>query len=159
MRSMVVLASMVLVVGTLAAQDDQRADPEPATTTPANVENLVLHGEFAVLLLKVVWTEGPLPPADEALRRVQDLELVPGEWGVFGFLRHGELADVLQKFGAVYVPAEDDEYATRPFVEALLRRELDKLRDYLATRMGHGFSLSHVMDEGVDRAVSPSEFQ
>ena len=66
---------------------------------------------------------------------------------------------MLQKFGVLYVPAEDQEYATRPFVEAMLRRELDKLRDYLATRMGHGFSLSHVMDEGVDRAVSPSEFQ
>jgi len=40
----------------------------------------------------------------------------------------------------------------------LLRREITRLRDYLARRMGHGISVNHILDQGVDRAVSPSHF-
>ncbi len=162
------VVTLMAALPVVSAQEAPAADPPgdraPSAVerpqTPPNVEELVLHGEFAVLLLKVVWSDGPLPPADEALQRVQELELVPRDWGVFGFLTHGELADVLEKLGVMTgIPVEEDTYATRPYVEAVLRRDLAQLRDYMAKRMGHGFSLSHVMDEGVDRAVSASSFQ
>ena len=56
------------------------------------------------------------------------------------------------------MPADRDKPVSQPFAEAMLRRELTRLRDYLARRMGHGISINHILDQGVDRAVSPSRF-
>jgi len=119
----------------------------------------ITHGEFAVLLLRAgAGFTGEVPPPEAALASVKELGMVPEEWTLDGPLTHGELADVLGRMGVSYVPSDRDAYASTAFVEALLRRELSKLRDYLATRLGHGFSVNHVLDQGVDRAVSPSQF-
>jgi hypothetical protein len=125
----------------------------------ADEENAMSHGDFAVLLLKAAlgYTD-TIPDPETALEKVKQLGLVPPEWVASDGLTHGELAEVLQRFGVVYVPTDRDDPASTPYVEALIRRELSKLRDYLANRLGHGFSVNHVMDRGVDRAVSPSTF-
>jgi hypothetical protein len=65
---------------------------------------------------------------------------------------------VLGQLGVEYFPADRDAPVSQSYAEALLRRELTRLRDYLARRMGHGFSTNHILDQGVDRAVSPSHF-
>jgi hypothetical protein len=132
----------------------------PAIGNPASAdENAMSHGDFAVLLLKAAlgYTD-TIPDPETALEKVKQLGLVPEEWDVSGGLTHGELAEVLQRFGVVYVPTDRDDPASTPYVEALIRRELSKLRDYFANRLGHGFSVNHVMDRRVDRAVSPSTF-
>lgn len=128
-------------------------------TAATDEENAMSHGDFAVLLLKAAlgYTD-TIPDPETALDKVKQLGLVPPEWVASEGLTHGELAEVLQRFGVVYVPTDRDDPASTPYVEALIRRELSKLRDYLANRLGHGFSVNHVMDRGVDRAVSPSTF-
>lgn len=144
MRRLTSVMCVVALLGAVAAAADDEA---------------ITHGEFAVLLLRAgAGFTGEVPQADAALATVKEHGLVPEEWTLDGPLTHGELADVLGLMGVSYVPAERDALAPRPFVEALLRRELSKLRDYLATRLGHGFSVNHVLDQGVDRAVSPSRF-
>ena len=119
----------------------------------------ITHGQFAVLLLKAAagYTD-TLPVEADALDLVKRYELVPADWQVDDVLTQGELADVLEQFGVVHVPADRDAPVSQPYAEAILRRELTRLRDYLARRMGHGISLSHTLDLGVDRAVSPSRF-
>jgi len=121
--------------------------------------NLIPHGDFAVLLLKAAlgYTD-TLPDPETALELVKGYGLVAEDWQVDTGLTHGELAEVLQRFGVVYLPADVDQPASQPYVEAMLRRELSRLRDYLARRLGHGFSVNHVLDQGVDRAVSSSTF-
>jgi len=122
-------------------------------------EEAISHGDFAVLLLKAAlgYTD-TLPDPETALELVKGYGLVAEDWQVDTGLTHGELAEVLQRFGVVYLPADVDQPASRPYVEAMLRRELSRLRDYLARRLGHGFSVNHVLDQGVDRAVSSSTF-
>jgi hypothetical protein len=146
-----IVAFLCLVSLSLQAQED----------APVAAENAITHGEFAVLLLKA--TLGSLldtePEPEDALTRVQILGLVPATWSASGSLTHGELADVLDRLGIVYLPTTPNAPASRPFVEAFLRRELGKLRDYMATRLGLGFSVTHVRDQGIDRAVSPSQFE
>ncbi len=136
----------------------------PAAAPPAEqqsaAERPITHGELALLLLQALGTKADqdYTPA-AALVEVQRLELVPQSWQVDDLLTQGEFADVLQQIGAHYVPSDREELASAAFVEAMLRRELGRLRDYLARRMGHGSSLGHLMDEGVDRGVvSPSDF-
>ena len=145
MRFVTVLGAAVLAIG-LAV---------PAAAD----ENAITHGEFAVLLLQAsAGFTGEVPEADAALRSMQELELVPESWTLEGTLTHGELADVLGRFGASYVPADRGAPVSRSFAKALLRRELSMLREHLATKLGHGFSINHILDMGVDRAVSPSTF-
>jgi hypothetical protein len=99
-------------------------------------DELINHGEFAILLLKVAAFQEDSPGPAEALDRVKRLELVPADWVVEDYLTHGEFADVLLAMGVMYVPNDRDERASREFVEALLRRELWKLRDYLIAFYG-----------------------
>ncbi len=122
-------------------------------------DTAISYGDFAVLLLKAAlgYTD-TIPDPVTALEKVKQLGLVPSAWQADGQLTHGELADVMLQFGVLYLPVDRDAPASAPYVEALLRRELTKLRDYLAYRMGHGFSVNHVLDLGIDRAVSPSDF-
>jgi len=140
----VLICAWLLLAAAAAAADDDEA---------------MTHGEFAVVLLRAgAGFTGEVAQPEAALALVKELGMVPEEWTAEGPLTHGELADVIGRMGVSYVPADRDEYASPPFVEALLRRQLSRLRDYLATRLGHGFSVNHVLDQGVDRAVSPSNF-
>jgi hypothetical protein len=147
MKTTVFCALFVMMSVAIGAQD-----VEPASTGD------ISHGEFAVLLLKaaqgVEWINNP----EVALEKVKEYDLVSETWELETVLTHGELSEVLARFGAVYVPANADDPVSQAFAEVIVRRELSKLRDYLARRMGHGFSTAHVLDEGVDRAVSPSGF-
>jgi hypothetical protein len=144
MRHLAVFCAVMLLVGFVCAQEGND-----------DSQNLT-KGDFAILILKVIDTKPgvDVSPVD-ALMEVKRLGLAPEEWLAVDILTHGDLADVLDRFGANYQPADRDEPAGRAFTEALLRRELGKLKDYLARRTGHGVSVSHVLDEGVDRAVSP----
>jgi hypothetical protein len=119
----------------------------------------ITHGQFAVLLLKAAagYTD-TLPDELTALEQMKGYGLVPEDWLIDDVLTHGEMADVLERFGVSYLPADRDAPVSPPYAEALLRREITRLRDYLASRMGHGFSVNHILDQGIDRAVSPSEF-
>ena len=119
----------------------------------------ITHGQFAVLLLQAAagYTDA-LPDEETALEQVKGYGLVPADWRIDDVLTHGEMADVLGRFGVDYFPADRDAPVSQPYAETLVRRELTYLRDYLARRMGHGFSVNHILDLGVDRAVSPSRF-
>ena len=94
----------------------------------------------------------------DALDQVKRYGMVPEDWLVDEMLTHGEMADVLRDFAVVYVPSDRDAPVSNDFAEAILRREITRLRDYLARRMGHGISVNHILDQGVDRWVSPSRF-
>ena len=122
-------------------------------------EGDITHGQFAVLLLQAAagYTD-TLPDEVTALELVKRYGLVPADWQIDDVLTHGEMANVLGQFGVEYFPADRDAPVSQSYAEALLRRELTRLRDYLARRMGHGFSTNHILDQGVDRAVSPSRF-
>ncbi len=119
----------------------------------------ITHGQFAVLLLKAAaGYTGTLPVGVDALDQVQRYGLVPEDWLVDEILTHGEMAEVLLHFGVTYIPSDHDAPVSHEYAEALLRREITRLRDYLARRMGHGISVNHILDQGVDRAVSPMHF-
>jgi hypothetical protein len=132
----------------------------PAQVEPAEQElEGITHGQFAVLLLKAAagYTD-TLPDPVDALDQVKRYGMIPEDWLVDEVLTHGEMADVLLRFAVVYVPSDRDSPVSNDYAEALLRREITRLRDYLARRLGHGISVNHILDEGVDRAVSPSHF-
>ena len=119
----------------------------------------ITHGQFAILLLKAVagYTD-TLPDEETALQQVKGYGLVPADWLIDDVLTHGEMSDVLGRFGVDYFPADRDAPVSPAYAEALVRRELTHRQDYLARRMGHGFSVNHILDQGIDRAVSPSRF-
>jgi hypothetical protein len=119
----------------------------------------ITHGQFALLLLQAAagYTDA-LPDVVTALEQVKGYGLVPEDWSVDDVLTHGQLSEVLGQFGVDYFPADRDSPVSPAYAEALVRRELTHLQDYLARRMGHGFSVNHILDQGVDRAVSPSRF-
>lgn len=135
-RAALVVAVVMIAVG-ISAQDQG----EPS-------EKYLTHGEFAALLLKVVAFQDEIPEPAQALDKVQRLELVPLDWALDDLLTHGEFSDVLHTFGVMYVANNRDAPASRKFVEAMLRRELWKLRDYLVAREG----------SSGEPEISPSEF-
>ena len=121
--------------------------------------NGITHGQFAILLLQAAaGYTGTLPDEVTALQQVAFYGLVPVDWLIGDVLTHGELAEVLGHFGVVYVPSDRDAPVSTDYAQAVMRREITRLRDYLARRMGVGFSLNHILDQGVDRSVSPSRF-
>jgi hypothetical protein len=157
MRRVVALLAVLLVAGGVSAQITV---PPETDTTQADHDQPITHAELALLLLEVVGTkpDREMTPA-AALAEVKRIELVPQTWDGNTYLTHGEFSDVLLTLGVHYTPADRDLLASRQFVEAMLRRELLRLRDSMARRMGHGSSLSHILDEGVDRGVvSPMDF-
>lgn len=151
MKRVLLLVSVALIAWAGAAG----AQGEPAEQEPEGIT----HGQFAVLLLKAAagYTD-TLPDEVTALQQVKSYEIVPQEWLLEDVLTHGEMAEVLGHFGVSYFPSDRDAPVSQDYAEAVLRRELTRLRDYLARRMGHGFSVNHILDMGVDRAVSPSRF-
>lgn len=152
---------LVLIAASVATAQVRITSSTAEPTAPAEVaEQTITHAEFAELLLQVLASDpDPLPKGEEALTEVKRMNLVPQTWAAEHYLTQGEFADVLARLGGHYTPTDRDAVASRPFVEAVLRREMLRLRDYPARRMGVGDSLSHIMDEGVDRGVvSPSDF-
>lgn len=160
MRRIAALILTLLVASVTSAQvniTSSTAEPVPPAEA---VEQTITHAEFAELLLQVLASAPePLAKGDEALAEVKRMNLVPQTWAAEHFLTQGEFSDVLARLGGHYTPTDRGVVVSRPFVEAVLRREMLRLRDYPARRMGVGDSLSHIMDEGVDRGVvSPSDF-
>jgi len=112
-------------------------------------EEFITHGEFAALLLTVGAFQQDAPQPVEALIQVKRLGLIPPDWEADALLTHGEFADAIAPLGIQYVPTDRDRFATRKFVEALLRREIWKLRDYVIA--------THSSPQ--PEPVSPSEFR
>jgi hypothetical protein len=148
MRRVAVTLTLILTVAlSVGAQDEAATNPN------------LTHGDFAVLLLKAGQPQVTPPAPNEALRKCQELTLMPSDWTPDGMLTHGELADVVGRYGVVYTPAGRDDPVSRAFAEAFLRRHIGQLRDFISLRLGHETAVTHVMDLGIDRAVSPSDFE
>ena len=111
-------------------------------------EEIITHGQFARLLLAVGAFQKNIPQGEGALVQAKRLGLIPPDWESADPLTHGELADVLAPLGIQYVPTDRDRLASTKFVEALLRREIWKLRDYIIAVHGSPQPIP----------VSPSEF-
>ena len=144
MKRIAVFAVVVLTAMGVAAQEGPPVAQEPSESS----EVLISHGEFAVVLLNAVAGFGyhfsdPVRALDETKR----LGLTPEEWLPEDPLTHGEFAAVLEAMGVVYVPSDRDEEASREFVEAMLRRKMWVIRDYL-----------YVMYHRPGPIVSPSQF-
>jgi hypothetical protein len=151
MRRLMMIGVLVLLVATVAvAQTD---------IEKASANDSITHGEFAQMVMDIaLGYEEATPDPVTALEKLQRWGIVPTTWEVDAPLTHGELSMVLAHVGIEYLPAKPNAAVSGVFVQALLWREVGKLRDYNARRLGHGFSANHVLDSGVDRAVSPSDF-
>lgn len=151
MRRLIVFAALVVMSATTAVAQ-QGVDAERGADS-------ITQGEFAQLVMEVaLGYEEATPDPETALEKLQGWGIAPTTWEVGSPLTHGQLAGLLEQVGIEYLPAKADAPVSRAFARALLWRETGKLRDYLARRLGHGFSANHVLDAGVDRAVSPSDF-
>lgn len=151
MRRAALVVVLVLVAGVAFGQvSSQAEEPEKAIT----------HGEFCQLVLKMLTTKGEADygPA-VALAKLQELEVVPAEWLVDDQLTQGELAEFLKFCDVKYRPYDKEAPVSFDFAEAMLRRNLRCIEAYRGMIVGHGNSDGTSMDEGVDRAVSPSGFQ
>ena len=149
-RLMMIGGLIVLIAATAAAQSD---------VEKARTKDSITHGEFAQMVMDIaLGYEEATPDPVTALEKLQLWGLAPTTWEVDAPLTHVELSIVLAHIGIEYLPAKPDAPVSGVFVQALLWREIGKLRDYNAKRLGHGFSSNHVLDAGVDRAVSPSDF-
>ncbi len=151
MRRLMMISALILLVATAAtAQTDADRASEVDSIT---------HGEFAQMVMDIaLGYEEATPDPVTALEKLQRWGIIPTTWEVDVPLTHAELSEVLAHVGIEYLPAKPGAAVSRVFVKALLWREVGKLRDYNAKRLGHGFSANHVLDSGVDRAVSPSDF-
>jgi len=151
MRRLMMIGGLVLLLATsVAAQSD---------VDVARTKDSITHGEFAQMVMDIaLGYEEATPDPVTALEKLQRWGLAPTTWEADAPLTHAELSAVLAHVGIEYLPAKPDAPVSGVFVEALLWREVGKLRDYNAKRLGHGFSSNHVLDAGVDRAVSPSDF-
>lgn len=150
-RLTVVFSLVLLVAGVAVAQEGP---------SPNRSDNAITHGEAAQLILKIAagYADEATPDPQTAHELLQAWGIVPVTWPWDDALVHRELSEILARVGIEYLPANADGPVSRVFLEALLWREVTKLRDYYAKRLGHGFSANHVLDAGVDRAVSPSDF-
>jgi hypothetical protein len=151
MRRLMMIAGLVLFTAAgAAAQTDMKT---------VSAKDSITHGEFAQMVMSIaLGYEEATPDPVTAQEKLQLWGIVPAAWEVDEPLTHGELSQVLAQVGIEYLPAKPDAPVSGAFVRALLWREVGKLRDYNARRLGHGFSANHVLDSGVDRAVSPSDF-
>lgn len=149
MRKVILFGIVVLLLGPSAFAQQQ----------PAAASATLSHGDFAVLLLEVLEpAPSPARSQEQALAELKGFGLVPADWSSDGVLTHGEFADVVMRMGLVHTPADRDAPVSPAFAEAFFRREETRLKDYHARRVGHGLTTSQVLDEGVDRAVSPGDY-
>lgn len=117
------------------------------------------HGYFSQLLVRAITPpQDALPDQQTSMDLLKNEGLVPLGWTVPDILTHAELKDVFSRMGVLYETVDQDEPVSVPFAIAIVRRELSNIKDYWAKRMGHGFAKSHILDLGIDRAVSPSAF-
>lgn len=148
----VALVALILVVTGVAFGDVPNRDEEP--------EKAITHGEFCQLVLKMLTMKGePDYGPAVALSKLQEIEIVPSEWLPDDLLTQGELADFLKFCDVKYKPYDVEAPVSFDFAEAMLRRNLRCIEAYRGMVLGHGNSDGTSMDEGVDRAVSPSRFQ
>jgi len=149
MRRLITFGFCILLVASVAAAKQDNVQGHDAIT----------HGEFAQLVMEIAlgYAEST-PDPTTALEKLQRWDLVPVTWNEHQKLTHGELSEVLAQVGIEYLPARPQAHVSRTFVTTLLWRQTGKLRDYVAARLVHGFSANHVLDAGVDRAVSPSDY-
>jgi hypothetical protein len=130
----------------------------------ANMEEVrasdsITHGQFAQLVMNIALGYSDATPDPEtALEKLQGWGIAPTTWEADTPLTHGELSQVLAQVGIEYLPANADAPVSGSFVATTLYKSTGKLRDYMAYRLGHGFSANHVLDAGVDRAVSPADY-
>jgi hypothetical protein len=151
MRRLIAVCGLVLLIASGAVAQ--------TTTDDRGVNDAITQGEFAQMVMDVaLGYEEATPDPETALEKLQGWGIAPTTWEANAPLTHRQLAEVLEQVGIEYLPAKPNAPVSGAFVEALLWREVGKLRDYNARRLGHGFSANHVLDAGVDRAVSPSDF-
>lgn len=149
-RLMTVVGLAMLVAVPAMAQSD---------TEEIVAKDSITQGEFAVLVMDIaLGYEESTPDPVTALEKLKTWGIAPTTWEADTPLTHGQLAQLLHQVGIEYVPGKPDAPVSGAFVQTLLWREVGKLRDYGAKRLGHGLSANHVLDAGVDRAVSPSDF-
>ena len=148
MRRTILIAGLIaLISAPVFAQTDERALPS---------KNGITMGRFAQLVLDIALRyEEATPDPVTALERLKTLGIAPATWEAGTRLTHQDLQDTCQRVGIEYLAAKPDAPVSEAFVTALLWREVGKLRDYAARRLGHGLSANHVLDAGVDRAVIP----
>jgi len=128
-------------------------------TQDARTKESITQGEFAQMVMDIaLGYEEATPDPETALEKLKGWGIAPTTWEADEPLTHRQLSALLAQVGIEYLPAKPDGAVSGAFVETLLWREVGKLRDYSAKRLGHGFSANHVLDAGVDRAVSPSDF-
>lgn len=119
----------------------------------------ITQGEFAQMVMDIaLGYEEATPDPETALEKLQGWGIAPATWDAATPLTHGDLAVILHPVGIEHMAPKPDAPVSGTFVEALLWREVGKLKDYMAKRLGHGLSANHVIDAGVDRAVSPMDF-
>lgn len=129
------------------------------TIDEIRAKDAITQGEFAQMVMDIaLGYEQATPDAETALEKLQGWGIAPATWEAGEMLTHGDLSTVLRPVGIEYMASKPDAPVSGVFVESLLWREVGKLKDYLAKRLGHGLSANHVLDAGVDRAVSPSDF-
>ena len=151
MRRLITICGLVLLFATMAVAQ--------SNVEEARDKDAITQGEFAQLVMDIaLGYEEATPDPATALEKLQGWGIAPTTWEVDALLTHRQLSELLSQVGIEYLPAKPDANVSGSFVEALLWREVGKLRDYNARRLGHGFSANHVLDAGVDRAVSPSDF-
>jgi hypothetical protein len=162
MRSLVkytgCLACLVVCAGVAMPMYAQETKTPETLTSQESIS----HGEFAQIVLQALQTyNGSIPDPLLALDQVKRYGVVPVDWVAGDVLTRGELAEIAGRMGVDYFPVDLDAPVSRDFAVTIVRRGLARLMDYMARRMGHGFSSNHILDEGVDRAVrpvSPSDF-
>ncbi len=157
MRQLMCVVGIVLLACVAAAQA-----PAPTPAVPGEANEDITQGQFAQLLLRAIATKtdetAPQLSPEKALNRARELELVPAGWHAEWLLTQQDLADVLKLLGIEFQPAEPTAPVSRAFAEALLRRNQLGFEQYGQMKFTHGQAGALITDEGVDRAVSPSQF-
>lgn len=152
MKYSITLAAVVLLAAAVAGAQGQGHQHQ-------NQSGHVTNGQFAQMVMDIAMGyEQATPDPETALEKMQGWGIMPVTWEANEILTHGKLSGVLNQVGIEYLPGAPHKPVSASFLKAFLWRNIGRLRDYMATRLGHGLSANHVLDSGVDRAVSPSDF-
>lgn len=162
MRQLVSVVGVILLAAVAAAETPGAAAPAPTPPVAGRTGKDITQGEFAQLVLRAISTkaqaEAPQLSPAKALQRAQELELIPSGWHAESLLTQRDLAEVLRLLGIDYQPADPTAPVSRAFAEVILRRYQIRFERYGQMKFTHGQSGALITDEGVDRAVSPSQF-